>query len=94
LDLENTYIVDPGVNVHGNGHLALKLPYLLAYLAKDPDRTRRAMPPTIEIILRRTITLDHPRWTWEQIVAAVREALQGRGDYAFLAADLLAAESA
>jgi len=52
------------------------------------------MPPTIEIILRRTITLDHPRWTWEQIVAAVREALQGRGDYAFLAADLLAAESA
>ena len=52
------------------------------------------MLPTIEIILRRSITLDHPRWTFEPIVAAVREALQGRGDYAFLAADLLAAESA
>jgi hypothetical protein len=50
------------------------------------------MLPTIEIILRRSIALDHPRWTWEQIVAAVREALQGRGVYAFLAADLLAAE--
>ena len=50
------------------------------------------MLPTIEIILRRSIALDHPRWTWEQIVAAVREALQGRGDYAFLAADLLAAD--
>ena len=50
------------------------------------------MLPSIEIILRRSIVLDHPRWTWEQIVAAVREALQGRGDYAFLAADLLAAE--
>ncbi len=52
------------------------------------------MLPTIEIILRRSIVLDHPCWTWEQIVAAVREALQGRGDYAFLAADLLAAQSA
>jgi len=52
------------------------------------------MLPTIEIILRRSIVLDHPRWTWEQIVVAVREALQGRGDYAFLAADLLAAQSA
>ena len=49
------------------------------------------MLPTIEIILRRSVTLDHPRWTWDQIVAAVREALQGRGDYALLAADLLAA---
>ena len=52
------------------------------------------MLPMIEAILRRAITLDHPSWTWEQIVAAGREALQGRGDYAFLAADLLAAESA
>jgi hypothetical protein len=52
------------------------------------------MLPTIEVILRRSILLDHPRWTWEQIVAAVREALQGHGDYAFLAADLLAAEGA
>jgi hypothetical protein len=50
------------------------------------------MLPSIEITLCRSIILDHPRWTWEQIVAAVREALQGRGDYAFLAADLLAAE--
>jgi hypothetical protein len=52
------------------------------------------MSPTIEIILRRSIALDHPRWTWEQIAAAIRDAFQGRGDYAFLAADLLAAESA
>jgi hypothetical protein len=52
------------------------------------------MLPTIEIMLRRAIRLDHPRWTFEQIVAAVREALRGRGDYAFLAADLLAAEGA
>jgi hypothetical protein len=52
------------------------------------------MLPRFEIILRRSITLDHPRWTWEQIVAAAHEALQGHGDYAFLAADLLAAESA
>jgi len=50
------------------------------------------MLPMIEIILRRSVTLDHPRWTWDQIVAAVREALQGRGDYALLAADLLAAD--
>jgi hypothetical protein len=74
--------------------LALKLPYLEAYVVLDPQETRHAMLPTIEIILRRSIVLDHPRWTWEQIVAAVREALQGRGDYAVLAADLLAAESA
>ena len=46
----------------------------------------------IDVILRRSITLDHPRWTREQIVTAVREALQGRGDYPFLAADLLAAD--
>jgi hypothetical protein len=52
------------------------------------------MLSTIEVILRRSIVLDHPRWTWEQIVGAVREALQGRGDYAFLAADLLAAKDA
>jgi hypothetical protein len=49
------------------------------------------MLPTIETILRRAIVLDHPRWRGEQIVTAVREALQGRGDYALLAADLLAA---
>jgi len=73
-------------------NVAFKLPYSEAYVVRDSHETRRAMLPTIEIILRRSIVLDHPRWTWEQIVAAVREALQGRGDYAFLAADLLAAE--
>ncbi len=72
--------------------MALKLPYPVAYLVRDPRETRWTMLPTVEIILRRSIVLDHPRWTWEQIVAAVREALQGQGDYAFLAADLLAAE--
>ena len=73
--------------------LALKLPHPVAYVVGDPQGTGRAMLPPIEIILRRSIALDHPRWTWEKIVAAVREAMQGRGDYALLAADLLAAES-
>jgi hypothetical protein len=50
------------------------------------------MLPTIEIILRRSVVLDHPRWKWEQVLATVRDALQGRGDYALLAADLLASE--
>ena len=77
-----------------NANVAFKLPHSEAYLVRDPHETRRVMLPTIETILRRSIALDHPRWTWEQIVAAVREALQGRGDYAFLAADLLAAETA
>jgi hypothetical protein len=90
---EYTYIAKRGVDVPDNGHLALKLRYRIAYFDGEPNGTRRAMLPTIEIILRRSIALDHPRWTWEQIVVAVREALQGRGDYAFLAADLLAAES-
>ncbi len=45
----------------------------------------------LEIILRRCIAREHPRWTWEQITAAVCEALAGHGPYAILAADLLAA---
>jgi hypothetical protein len=48
----------------------------------------------MEITLRRSISLDHPRWTWEQIGAAVREALEGRGPYALLVADLLVTEGA
>ncbi len=49
------------------------------------------MPRALEIILRRTITREHPRWTLAQIAAAVREAETGRGPYALLAVDLLAA---
>ena len=49
------------------------------------------MPRDLEIILRRSIALEHPRWTWDQIAAALREAEAGQGPYAVLAADLLAA---
>ena len=77
-----------------DAQLASKLPYSLAYLERDSHKTRRAMPNTLETILRRCITRDHPRWTWELITAELRDALAGRGQYAFLAADLLAAESA
>ena len=49
------------------------------------------MPRDLEIALRRSIALEHPRWTWDQISAAVREAEAGQGPYAILAADLLAA---
>ena len=49
------------------------------------------MPHDLEITLRRSIALEHPRWTWDQITAAVRDAEAGQGPYACLAADLLAA---
>jgi len=49
------------------------------------------MPRELEITLRRSIVLEHPRWTWDQITAATREAEAGEGPYAILAADLLAA---
>ncbi len=49
------------------------------------------MSHDLEIILRRSIALEHPRWTWDQITAALREAKTGQGPYAVLAADLLAA---
>jgi hypothetical protein len=49
------------------------------------------MPRELEIILRRSIALEHPRWTWDQVTTAVREAEAGQGPYAVLAADLLAA---
>jgi hypothetical protein len=52
------------------------------------------MPRDLEITLRRSIALEHPRWTWEQITAAVREADAGQGPYAVLAADLMAANGA
>jgi hypothetical protein len=45
----------------------------------------------LEIMLRRSIAMEHPRWTWNQITTAVREAAAGQGPYAILAADLLAA---
>jgi hypothetical protein len=46
---------------------------------------------TIGTILRRAISLEHPRWTLEQIGEAIREALAGQGPYAILLADLQAA---
>lgn len=49
------------------------------------------MPRELEIILRRSIALEHRRWTCDQVTAAVSDAIAGRGPYAFLAADLLAA---
>jgi len=49
------------------------------------------MSRDLEITLRRSIAMEHPRWTWDQITAAVRDAEAGRGDYALLAADLQAA---
>ncbi len=45
----------------------------------------------VERALRRCIAREHPGWTWDQIAAAASEALAGRGPYALLAADLLAA---
>jgi hypothetical protein len=48
------------------------------------------MPRDLEIMLRRSIAMEHPRWTWDQITAAVRDAEAGRGPYAILATDLLA----
>lgn len=48
------------------------------------------MSRELEIMLRRSIALEHPRWTWDQITAATREAEAGQGHYALLAADLLA----
>jgi predicted nucleotide-binding protein (sugar kinase/HSP70/actin superfamily) len=35
------------------------------------------MPRTLEIILRRSIAMDHPRWSSDQITAALREAAAG-----------------
>ena len=52
------------------------------------------MSRDLEITLRRSIALEHPRWTWDQITTAVREAEAGRGQYAVLAADLMAANGA
>ncbi len=49
------------------------------------------MSRELEIIIRRSIAREHPRWTLDQIAAAVREAEAGRGPYAILAADLQAA---
>lgn len=48
------------------------------------------MSCNLEIILRRSIVLENPRWTWDQITAAVRLAEVGQGPYAILTADLLA----
>ena len=50
------------------------------------------MPRDLEIILRRSIALEHPRRTWDQIGAALREAEEGQGPIAGLATNLLAAD--
>jgi len=52
------------------------------------------MPPEIETTLRRSIALDHPRWSWDQMAAAVRESEAGHRPYAVLVADLVAANEA
>ncbi len=52
------------------------------------------MSRELETILRRSIAMEHPRWTWDQIMAAIREAETGQGPYAILAADLMAANGA
>jgi hypothetical protein len=49
------------------------------------------MSHTLEIILYRSISLEHPRWSREQVVQAARDAAEGRGPYAMLLADLQAA---
>ena len=49
------------------------------------------MSHAVEIILYRSISLDHPRWSREQVVGVAREAAEGRGPYAELLADLQAA---
>jgi hypothetical protein len=46
------------------------------------------MSNIVRIILRRAIALENPRWTLEQIGYAIGEALDGRGPYAILLADL------
>jgi hypothetical protein len=92
--LENTHIDTTAIFHHLAAQLASKLPCLLAYLERDTHRTRRAVPNTLETIVRRCITLDHPHRTREQIAAELRETLAARGQYTFLAADLLVAESA
>ena len=94
IEYENKALARLRVDFSANLNLALQLPSGLLYGVGACQETRRTMLPTVEILLRRSITLDHPSWTWEQIVLAAREALQGRGDYAFLAADLRAAQSA
>ena len=47
------------------------------------------MPPIVETILRRSIAMDHPRWSSDQITTTLREAAAGRGPYAILVADML-----
>ncbi|HSB78792.1 MAG TPA: hypothetical protein VLM91_08395 [Candidatus Methylomirabilis sp.] len=47
------------------------------------------MPRMLETIVRRCIALDHPRWSLDQITAALFEAAAGRGPYAVLFADML-----
>ena len=49
------------------------------------------MSHALEVILCRSISLDHPRWNRDQVLAAAREAAKGRGPYALLCADLQAA---
>ncbi len=73
--------------------LTLAIPSGISSITWD-RKTRGAKPRDLEITLRRSIALEHPRWTWQQSTAAVQEAEAGQGPYAVLAADLMAANGA
>jgi hypothetical protein len=49
------------------------------------------MSRAVELIIYRSILFDNPRWSREQVTAAARAAVEGRGPYAALLADLQAA---
>jgi hypothetical protein len=53
-------------------------------------REDSVIPQPLAVALRRCIALDHPSWTLEQIQEAMDEALESRGAYATILADLLA----
>ncbi len=48
------------------------------------------MSGELEVILRRLIAREHPRWTWDQIVVVVQAAEAGRGPHAIFPAGPLA----
>ena len=49
------------------------------------------MSRALELILYRSNTCDHPRWSREEVIGIARAAAEGRGPYAELLADLRAA---
>jgi hypothetical protein len=46
------------------------------------------MAHDLEIMLRRSNVLEHLRWSWDRITAAIREAEADQGPYAIFAAYL------